>query len=324
MARTKQTAKKVGPGPKLAEQAATAEHSSKLPDKPSKFASKPLGKKMMSELKSKTKVKRRVHYQIKSLREIRKAQKATNLCIPRASFIRVVRDISDRLCNIMRSDVFEVVRWQFSALGCIQEAAEDFLIDFFNDSYIAAAFAHRVTLMSRDFVLVSRLRYRFDKFLEPIPLADRKAFDILNIPAAFKPKQNVKIEDVTHLYKTRKADEMQQEIEREHEQEQVTEDHMLTREVERLSVMNLAKLAVVTGQIIVNVSPIEGEDYFLQISPDDKSMLEDRNLELSDSVVYIGIRYVFVLNPLFLIFLTLSLVLSILSLIFLMIFNTCM
>ena len=117
---------------------------------------------------------------------------------------------------------------------------------------------------------------------------------------------------------------MQQEIEREHEQEQVTEDQMLTREVERLSVMNLAKLAVVTGQIIVNVSPIEGEDYFLQISPDDKSMLEDKNLELSDSVVYIGIRYVFVLNPLFFIFLTLSLVLSILSLIFLMIFNTCM
>ena len=44
------------------------------------------------------------------------------------------------------------------------------------------SFAHRVTLMSRDFVLVSRLRYRFDKFLEPIPMADRKAFDILNIP----------------------------------------------------------------------------------------------------------------------------------------------
>ena len=77
--------------------------------------------------------------------------------------MRVVRDISDRLCSIMKSDAFDFVRWQFSALACIQEAAEDFLIDFFNDSYIAAAFAHRVTLMIPDFGLVIGLRYRFNK-----------------------------------------------------------------------------------------------------------------------------------------------------------------
>ena len=64
--------------------------------------------------------------------------------------MRVVRDILEQLCRIMVSDVFDFVRWQFSALACIQEAVEDFTGDFMNDSYIAAAHAHRVTLMNKD------------------------------------------------------------------------------------------------------------------------------------------------------------------------------
>ena len=73
--------------------------------------------------------------------------------------------------------------------ACIQEAAEDFLIDFFNDSYIAVAFAHRVTLMIPDFGLVTRLRYRFDKGLVPNPVVvDRKVYDILNIRPTRMPK----------------------------------------------------------------------------------------------------------------------------------------
>ena len=171
----------------------------------------------VKEDKTKGKKSSRIQYQIKSLKEIRKAQKAVSLLIPRAAFIRVVRDISERLCKMMSSDVFELVRWQFSALACIQEAAEDFLIDFLNDSYIAAAHAHRVILMNKDFSVVSRLRYRFDKFLRPIPTSDRKAFDILNtapkMPLNQKP---MKVEDVTHLYSTRTVEEKR--AGKEHEQ----------------------------------------------------------------------------------------------------------
>lgn len=59
-----------------------------------------------------------------------KYQKTTKLLIPRAPFIRLVREIFDRLYIIMRSDVFEFVIWQFSALSCIQEAVEDILTNF--------------------------------------------------------------------------------------------------------------------------------------------------------------------------------------------------
>ncbi|KAH7372730.1 hypothetical protein KP509_17G018200 [Ceratopteris richardii] len=87
--------------------------------------------------------KKRVCYQVKSLREIRRAQKSVGLLIPRLPFMRVVKKISVNL-----------------SLLCLQEATEDFAIDFMNDAYLCAAHCHRVTLMSKDYVIVSRLRYK--------------------------------------------------------------------------------------------------------------------------------------------------------------------
>ena len=106
---------------------------------------------------------------------------------------------------MMNTTLFEGVRWQSQAILCLQETAQDFLVEFMNDGYIASAFAYRVTLMSKDFVLVSRLRYTFDKLLKPIPSQDMKAFHILNVPPARKPKEKstVVIEDITHMYATR-------------------------------------------------------------------------------------------------------------------------
>ena len=102
-ARTKQTTRRSGPGEGLA----TKDASSSRGGKPSR-------KKYLSEKKKierlDSKVKSRVHYQVNSLREIRKAQKLTTLCIQRAPFMRVVRDISDKLCSIMQSDAFDFVR----------------------------------------------------------------------------------------------------------------------------------------------------------------------------------------------------------------------
>ncbi|KAH7425708.1 hypothetical protein KP509_11G067300 [Ceratopteris richardii] len=110
--------------------------------------------------------KKRVKYHVKSLREIRRAQKYVGLLIPRLPFMRVVKQSSANLCSLMKASSFINVRWQTQALLCLQEAAEDFAIDFMNDAYLCAAHAHRVTLMAKDYVIVSRIRYKFDKSLE--------------------------------------------------------------------------------------------------------------------------------------------------------------
>ena len=88
---------------------------------------------------------------MRCLREIRKAVKALKLTIPRLPF--------QRLCRSICEERGLSVRWQRTALECMQEAAEDFLIEFFQDSYICAAHAKRITLMEKDFVTLRRLRY---------------------------------------------------------------------------------------------------------------------------------------------------------------------
>ncbi|VUZ41793.1 unnamed protein product [Hymenolepis diminuta] len=78
--------------------------------------------------------------------EIRYLQKTTHPLIRRACFARVVRAIGQekesRALNL---------RWQASALDCLQEATEAFLVDFFSFAARAAAHAKRVTVMVRDF-----------------------------------------------------------------------------------------------------------------------------------------------------------------------------
>ena len=76
------------------------------------------------------------------------------------------------------------------------------LVNFMNDSYIAATHAHIVTLIN----VVSMIRYRHDRFWKAILSSDRKAYDILNIPPTRPAKKKVKIEDVAHLYKKRKVE----------------------------------------------------------------------------------------------------------------------
>ncbi|KAL4578097.1 hypothetical protein LXL04_014213 [Taraxacum kok-saghyz] len=74
-----------------------------------------------------------------ALREIRRLQKTVNLLIPVAPFVRTVKEISNYIAP-------EVTRWQAEALQCLQEAAEDYLIQLFEDSMLCAIHAKRVTL----------------------------------------------------------------------------------------------------------------------------------------------------------------------------------
>ena len=70
----------------------------------------------------------------------------------RASFARVVRSIAQRMdCE----NALEL-RWQATALDCLQEAAEAFIVDFFSFAARAAAHAHRVTVMLADIHFISQ------------------------------------------------------------------------------------------------------------------------------------------------------------------------
>lgn len=85
-----------------------------------------------------------------ALREIRKFQKSTNLLVRKAPFSRLCREIAE--------DYKVNVRFQGSALMCLQEAAEAFLVMILEHANLASIHAHRVTVMPKDLKLVKRIR----------------------------------------------------------------------------------------------------------------------------------------------------------------------
>ncbi|MCO5553089.1 hypothetical protein L7F22_006610 [Adiantum nelumboides] len=77
------------------------------------------------------------------------------------------------------------MRWASSALLCLQEIPEDYLMEFFSDGYILAAHAHRVTIMPQNFDTLQRLRFHFNQLLQPVPIRDMRTMNILNIPPLY-------------------------------------------------------------------------------------------------------------------------------------------
>ena len=73
------------------------------------------------------------------LSELRQIERHMQPAVPRLPFQRLVRDICEQWSIGLR--------WNASALLCLQEIAEDWLIEFFEDSYILAAFTHTLTIM---------------------------------------------------------------------------------------------------------------------------------------------------------------------------------
>ena len=84
------------------------------------------------------------------LKEIRKYQKCTDLILPKYPFQRIVRELA-RNCN-------QDIRFQSQSLLAIQEAAEAFMTNLFEDANLCAIHANRVTLMPRDISLARRIR----------------------------------------------------------------------------------------------------------------------------------------------------------------------
>ena len=95
---------------------------------------------------------RRHHYRpgTLTLREIRHYQKRTNLLIKKVPFARLVREIAQ--------DFKQDLRFQSSAIGALQEAAEAYIIRLFEDTNLCAIHAKQVTIMPKDIQLTRCIR----------------------------------------------------------------------------------------------------------------------------------------------------------------------
>ena len=132
MARTKQTARKTTGGKAPRGQLAT-----KAARKAARFTNGP-------------RKPRRYRPGTVALREIRKYQKSTELLIRKLPFQRLVREIAQ--------DFKTDLRFQSTAILCMQEAAEAYLIGLFQDTNLCAIHAKRITIMPKDIQLARRIR----------------------------------------------------------------------------------------------------------------------------------------------------------------------
>ena len=87
----------------------------------------------------------------RALQEIRKEQKSVKNLISLAAFVRLVREIG--------ADFKTDLRWQTLAVMALRDAAEMFLVGYFDDANMAAIHAKRVTIMVKDMKLVGCLRH---------------------------------------------------------------------------------------------------------------------------------------------------------------------
>ena len=263
MARTKATARKDGRGPGIASKAAARKTARK---------GKPIH--IMKQKRY-----RRFTQNANALREIRVAQKSTSLCVPKLPLQRLVREICDNWKLGFR--------WKSSALLCLQEAAEDFLIEIFNDICVLAAHAKRLTIMASDMNTLKMLRWRYDKLLHPSDFVDEKMLNILMIPPARAPKQNIVIQDVTHDVQTRakvKADERRKA---EENRRTVDDDPMKTflEETEDMNEVNDNLLGKVSRGIYVYIDFQSGQKQ-IELEMKDIRLLTDKKALISDTIMY--------------------------------------
>lgn len=86
-----------------------------------------------------------------ALREIRKYQSRTELLLRKRPFARLVKEVYQDFKN---ADL----KFQGAAIAAVQEISESYLIETFEQSYLASLHAKRVTLMAHDIKLAQRIR----------------------------------------------------------------------------------------------------------------------------------------------------------------------
>ena len=85
-----------------------------------------------------------------ALREIRQYQRSTNLLIPKLPFSRLIKELANERSSSGG------LRFQSSALMALQEAAESYIVQLFEDTNLCAIHAKRVTIMPKDMLLARR------------------------------------------------------------------------------------------------------------------------------------------------------------------------
>ena len=85
-----------------------------------------------------------------ALQDIRHFQKTSALLIRKLPFQRLVREIAQ--------DYKTDLRFQSTAILCLQEAAEAYLVRLFNDANLCAIHTKQVTIMPKDILLARRIR----------------------------------------------------------------------------------------------------------------------------------------------------------------------
>lgn len=96
--------------------------------------------------------KRRYRPPETALREIEYYQRMTSTLIPKAPFARLVREITVSLTGCA------TLRYKSTALEALHEAAEAYIVGFFEDAFLLAIHAKRVTLQPKDLALAYRIR----------------------------------------------------------------------------------------------------------------------------------------------------------------------
>jgi histone H3/H4 len=88
-----------------------------------------------------------------ALKEIKRLQSTTHSLIPRAPFLRLVKETIQKRTGGTSFRVTE------TAVEALREASENLLTNIFEDSYLLSLHARRVTLMPRDMQLLMRLKH---------------------------------------------------------------------------------------------------------------------------------------------------------------------
>ena len=93
-----------------------------------------------------------------ALREIRRYQQSIECLIKRIPFQKLIREISQeyRVCLDGPGTPSVQVCFQSTAIAALQEAAENFIVELFEDVNLLAVHAKRVTVMPRDIQVSSK------------------------------------------------------------------------------------------------------------------------------------------------------------------------
>ena len=111
-----------------------------------------------------TGISRKYRPGIGALKEIKHYQRESGRICSRLTCARLFHEI----CRKFK----EGLRWQASAIIALQEGFEDYLVNLFHDTVLAAIHGKRVTVMPKDIHIVRQLRGETDPYAGSVSLRD--------------------------------------------------------------------------------------------------------------------------------------------------------